>query len=415
MGRIILHSDMNNFYASVECMLNPSLKGKPLAVCGSLSDRHGIVLAKNYAAKAYGIQTGEVVWKAQQKGRDLVIVPPQYDQYIRMSRKARAIYNRYTDRIEPFGMDECWLDLTGCYNHFSSGEEIAYDIKETIKSELGLTVSIGVSFNKIFAKFGSDMKKPDAVTCITEENFREKIWNMPAGDMLGVGYASERCLLKYGIHTIGELANTDPQFLKAVLKSHGLTLWQFANGLDNSKVCEYGYKAPIKSIGHGITTKRDLKDDRDVWPVTLELAQDIGHKLRENDLAATGVAIYVRNSDLSGKGWQMKIPMSTQSDLYIAKQCFALFKREYQWHNNIRSITIRAIDLIPSNQPVQVDFFNDRKKLDSMERLDEVKDKIRQRFGENSIMNAVLLNKDKMLAPESAKGIKMPSGLLTLR
>ena len=415
MSRIILHSDMNNFYASVECMLNPSLKGKPLAVCGSLSDRHGIVLAKNYAAKAFGVQTGEVVWKAQQKCRDLVIVPPQYDQYIRMSRKAREIYNRYTDRIEPFGMDECWLDLTGCHNQFSNGEEIAYDIKETIKSELGLTVSVGVSFNKIFAKFGSDMKKPDAVTCISEDNFREKIWHLPAGDMLGVGYASERRLLQYGIHTLGELANTDPQFLKAILKSHGITLWRFANGLDNSPVCEYGYKAPIKSIGHGITTKRDLKDNRDVWPVTLELAQDIGHKLRENDLAATGVAIYVRNTDLSGKGWQMKIPMATQSDLYIAQQCFELFQREYEWRDNIRSITIRAIDLVSSNQPVQVDFFNNRKKLDSMERLDEVKDKIRQRFGENSIMNAILLNKDQTLAPEAAKGIKMPSGLLTLR
>ena len=415
MSRVILHSDMNNFYASVECMLDPSLKGKPIAVCGSTSDRHGIVLAKNYAAKAFGIQTGEVTWQAQSKCRDLVIVPPHYDQYIRFSRKAREIYRRYTDRIEPFGMDECWLDLTGCRNSFSSGEEIAYDIKETIKLELGLTVSVGVSFNKIFAKFGSDMKKPDAVTCITEENFQDKIWHLPAPDLLGVGWASERTLTKYGIHTIGELANADPDFLKAVMKSHGVMLWRFANGLDNSPVCEDGYKAPIKSIGHGITTKRDLTNDNDVWPVTLELAQDIGHKLRANDLAATGVAIYVRNTDLHGKGWQMKIPMPTQSDSYIAQQCFKLFQREYEWHNDIRSITIRAIDLIAANEPVQVDFFNNRAKLDKMEKLDKVKDEIRQRFGNDSVFNAILLNKDKTLAPESSKGIRMPTGLITCR
>lgn len=187
MQRVILHSDMNNFYASVECMLNPELKGHPVAVCGSTEERHGIVLAKNYEAKKYNIKTGEVTWQAKQKCRDLIVVPPHYNQYIKYSKLAREIYSRYTDLIQPFGMDECWLDVSGSTKLFGSGYEIAKQISDTIKFELGLTVSIGVSFNKIFAKLGSDMKKPDAITCIYESDFKEKIWKLPASDLLGVG------------------------------------------------------------------------------------------------------------------------------------------------------------------------------------------------------------------------------------
>ena len=161
--RAILHIDMNNFYASVECMMNPDLKPHPIAVCGSQEDRHGIVLAKNYKAKAFGVSTGEAIWQAKQKCPNLVIVPPHYEQYMRFSKLAREIYGRYTDLIEPFGMDEVWADVTGCQRYIGTPLHIAKKIKETIKYELGLTVSIGVSFNKIFAKLGADMKKPDAI------------------------------------------------------------------------------------------------------------------------------------------------------------------------------------------------------------------------------------------------------------
>ena len=414
MERLILHSDMNNFYASVECMLNPSLRGKPVAVCGSTSERHGIVLAKNYAAKAYGIQTGEVTWQAQHKCKDLIIVPPHYEQYIKYSKLAREVYSRYTDLIEPFGMDECWLDVSGSTGLFGDGCKMAHEIKETIKFELGLTVSVGVSFNKIFAKLGSDMKKPDAVTCITKEGFKEKIWSLPAGDLLGVGRASQRKLYACGINTIGDLARTDPAILQAKMKSHGLTLWRFANGLDSSEVCEMNYKSPIKSVGHGITTRRDLENDADVWPVILELAYDIGHRLRENGLSATGVSVTVRDADLFSKEWQSKMPLSTQSDSYIAKKAFELFKQNYSWKNNIRSITIRAIELQPEDTPTQIDFFSDRTRVDKLEKIDLVVDQIRQRFGKESIMKASLLKLDS-LAPEKSKGIKMPTGLLTCK
>ena len=414
MERVILHSDMNNFYASVECMLDPSLRGKPVAVCGSTSERHGIVLAKNYAAKAYGIQTGEVTWQAQQKCKDLIVVPPHYEQYIKYSKLAREIYARYTDLIEPFGMDECWLDVSGSTELFGDGCSMAHEIKETIKFELGLTVSVGVSFNKIFAKLGSDMKKPDAVTCITRNGFKEKIWSLPAGDLLGVGRASQRHLYGCGINTIGDLARTDPAILQAKMKSHGLTLWRFANGLDASEVCEMNYKSPIKSVGHGITTRRDLENDADVWPVILELSYDIGHKLREHGLSATGVSVTVRDTDLFSKEWQCKMPLSTQSDSYLSKKAFALFKKNYSWDNNIRSITIRAIELQPEDTPTQTDFFSDRTRLDKLERVDTVVDQIRGRFGKESIMRASLLTLDS-LAPEKSKGIKMPTGMLTCR
>lgn len=414
MKRRILHCDMNNFYASVECMLNPELKGKAVAVCGSQEERHGIVLAKNYAAKAYGVSTGEAIWQAKQKCKDLIIVPPHYDCYIKYSRLAREIYSRFTDKIEPFGMDECWLDITGTDKLFGTAEKVANDIKEIIKFELGLTISVGVSFNKIFAKLGSDMKKPDAVTCIFENDFREKIWHLPASDMLGVGRRTEMTLSRYGIHTIGELAAMDPDFLKSILKSYGSMLWAYANGYDKSTVCDYGFKSPIKSIGHGITTKRDLEKESEVWPVILELSQDIGHKLRENNLAATGVSVVVRDTELFIKGWQCKLPMSAQSELYLARRAYQLFLDSYGWKHDIRSITVRAINLIPADTPMQMDLFNDRTKLDQLETIECVVDTLRQRFGNKAVQPASLLCLDS-LPPEKSKGIRMPTGINTCR
>ena len=222
MLRSILHCDMNNFYASVECMLDPALKKYPIAVCGSVEERHGIVLAKNYKAKAFDVKTGDAVWQAKQKCKDLVVVPPHYEEYIKYSKLARSVYERYTDQVEPYGMDECWLDISGTESLFGSPEKVANEIRETMKFELGLTISVGVSFNKIFAKLGSDMKKPDAVTVIPKDTFKEKIWGLPAADLLGVGRATQRVLDSYCIRTIGDLANNDPEFLRRRLGKNKL-------------------------------------------------------------------------------------------------------------------------------------------------------------------------------------------------
>lgn len=311
MLRSILHCDMNNFYASVECMLDPALKKYPIAVCGSVEERHGIVLAKNYKAKAFDVKTGDAVWQAKQKCKDLVVVPPHYEEYIKYSKLARSVYERYTDQVESYGMDECWLDISGTESLFGSPEKVANEIRETMKFELGLTISVGVSFNKIFAKLGSDMKKPDAVTVIPKDTFKEKIWGLPAADLLGVGRATQRVLDSYCIRTIGDLANTDPEFLRRRLGKNGVVLWNYANGNDLSLVAKKDFVSPIKSVGHGITTVADLEKPEQVWPVFLELTQDIGHKLRVHGLSAEGVAIHIRDNTLNTRQWQTKIALPT--------------------------------------------------------------------------------------------------------
>lgn len=269
MSRSVLHCDMNNYYASVECLLDPHLKKFPIAVCGSVEERHGIVLAKNYKAKDFGIQTGDAVWLARQKCPNLVVVPPHYDEYIKYSRLARSIYSRYTDQVEPYGLDESWLDISGTETIWGPARKIADELREVVKFELGLTISVGVSFNKVFAKLGSDMKKPDAVTEIAQDSFQDTVWNLPASDLLGVGRATKKILDNYCIRTIGDIARTEPSFLKYRLGKNGIALWRYANGLDSSPVMKYDFVAPVKSVGHGITTVADLTSNDEVWPVIL--------------------------------------------------------------------------------------------------------------------------------------------------
>ena len=409
MCRSILHCDMNNFYASVECMLDPTLKKYPVAVCGSVEERHGIVLAKNYAAKAFDVKTGDAVWQAKQKCKNLVVVPPHYEEYIKYSKLAREVYSRYTDMVEPYGMDECWLDISGTYGLFGSPERVANEIKETVKFELGLTISVGVSFNKIFAKLGSDMKKPDAITVIPEDSFRDKIWGLPAADLLGVGRATQLVLDNYGIKTIGELANTDPKLLKYKLGKSGVALWQYANGNDCSTVKNTEFVSPIKSVGHGITTVEDLENNEQVWPVFLELTQDIGHKLRVHKKSADGVAIHIRDNTLYTRQWQTALDMPTQSPMLIAKAAFALFEKRYDWRNPIRSVTIQAINLVPQDTPRQIDLFMDIEKIERAEKLDRCIEEIRRRYGKNSIRNGILFQNLRM-PPEKAE-ITMPTGM----
>ena len=400
---------MNNFYASVECMLDPALKKYPIAVCGSVEERHGIVLAKNYKAKAFDVKTGDAVWQAKQKCKDLVVVPPHYEEYIKYSKLARSVYERYTDQVEPYGMDECWLDISGTESLFGSPEKVANEIRETMKFELGLTISVGVSFNKIFAKLGSDMKKPDAVTVIPKDTFKEKIWGLPAADLLGVGRATQRVLDSYCIRTIGDLANNDPEFLRRRLGKNGVVLWNYANGNDLSLVAKKDFVSPIKSVGHGITTVADLEKPEQVWPVFLELTQDIGHKLRVHGLSAEGVAIHIRDNTLNTRQWQTKIALPTQSPMIIAKTAFQLFEKRYGWNNPIRSVTVQAINLVPQDTPRQIDMFMDAAKQDKLERMEKCVEEIRRRFGKDSIRNGVLCQ-NLRLPPEKAE-ITMPTGM----
>lgn len=394
--RTILHSDLNCFYASVEMMLNPDLRGKAVAVCGATEDRHGIVLAKSELAKKAGVKTGMVNWEAQRLCPNLIMVPPQYDQYLKYSKLTRTIYQRFTDRVEPYGMDECWLDITGCDYVCGDGMEAAETIRRTVREELGLTVSIGVSFNKIFAKLGSDMKKPDAVIEITEENFREKVWPLPASDLLYVGRATNAKLANYGIHTIGDIAGTDPLFLRRLLGINGLELWKYAAGKDDARVMHKDFVSPVKSVGHGITCYADLENSEEVWKVMLELSQDIGHKLRVHELAATGVQISIRGNDLFGKQYQAKLSQATQSPMVLARKARELFEMNYRWSTPVRAVCVRAINLVPQGQPEQLDLFTDVAYLEKMNKLDLAIEEIRRRFGKRAVYSACLMGDLKM-------------------
>ncbi|MBQ7338869.1 MAG: DNA polymerase IV [Clostridia bacterium] len=396
MNRTILHCDMNNFYASVECHLNPALAPHPIAVCGETEERHGIVLAKNYLAKDYGVRTGEAVWQAKQKCPSLLIVPPHYEEYVKVSRAARQIYYDYTDTIEPMGLDECWLDVTGSRRFFGEGETLAHTIRTRIKSELGVTVSIGVSFNKVFAKLGSDLKKPDAVTVITAEDFRARIWNLPASEMLGVGSATAKKLHAVGIHTIGDLAHYPRDCLRYKLGKCGDDLWRYANGLDTSAVVTREIEDLDKTAGHGITTREDLVSDDEVWRVMLSLAQNVGHRLHVYQKKATGVAIDVRDNALFSRIWQCKLAYPTQSAFRIADTCFSLFQKSYGWARPIRSLTVRAIGLVAENLPYQFDLFHNADSIEKEETLDRTIEQLRERYGSSIIRNAVLLHNPKM-------------------
>ena len=244
MDRVILHSDLNNFYASVECMLHPELKERCIAVCGSKENRHGIVLAKNEKAKKFGVKTAETIWQAKAKCPSLEIVSPHFEEYRKYSRMVREIYGEYTDLIEPFGLDECWLDVTGSRMLFGDGVTIANEIRNRVREEIGLTVSVGVSFNKVFAKLGRDLKKPDAVTEISRDNFRSKIWHLPANSIIGVGGSTYSRLTELGIKTIGDIAQAPCDFFETRFGKHGVALWQYANGLDTSEVAHKDYRSP---------------------------------------------------------------------------------------------------------------------------------------------------------------------------
>ena len=391
--RAILHSDANCFYASVETVLNPKLRGKAVAVCGLQEERHGIVLAKSEKAKKAGVKTGMAIWQAQQCCRDLIIAPPRYDYYLKFSKLLHGIYKRYTDHVEPFGMDECWLDVTGTQ---MSPMAIAEEIRQSVKDELGLTVSIGVSFNKIFAKLGSDYKKPDAITEFTRENFKEKVWPLPCSDLLYCGPATTAKLNRICVYTIGDIAKLPPEVMQRKFGKNGVQLWRFANGLDESRVAHQDYISPAKSVGHGITCVEDLLNPQEAKMVIYALSQDIGYKLRAMRLKTRGVQLWVRDCELGGYGWQQALDIATDDEAVIAESAFELLQKKYVWHKNVRSITVSANKLTNGIAPTQLDIFNNYEKIDRRTRVNNSIDTIREKFGKGTVIPAIILNEKKM-------------------
>ena len=387
--RTIFHIDMNSFYASVECLHRPELRDKPVAVGGDVEKRRGIILAKNEHAKKFGIKTGEVIWQARQKCPELVVLPPRFDLYLRFSRMAREIYADYSDQIESFGIDEAWVDVTGTPKLAELGAEaLAHEIRKRVKFELGVTVSVGVSFNKIFAKLGSDYKKPDAVTVFTRGNFREKIWPLPASELLYVGPATRRKLKSYGIETIGQLAQTPPETLRKWFGKWGLVLSSFANGLDTSPVARTGEEALIKSVGNSTTAPRDLTCDEDASIIFWMLAESVAERLREGGFMCRTVQITLRDNELFSFERQMKLPEPTflASELHAA--AMRLLRAHYNWRRPLRSVGIRGTDLVPATTPVQLSLFENPEKQIRRARLEQAMDEIRRRFGHYAIGRA---------------------------
>lgn len=400
--RTILHSDLNNFYASVECRRRPELAGKPVIVCGSKEDRHGIVLAKNILAKSCGVRTGDVIWEAKRKCPGVVEIPADFPEYLRFSKKVRRIYERYTDRVEAFGIDECWLDVTESLSLFGSGREIAEEIRNSVKSELGVTVSVGVSYNKIFAKLASDLKKPDAVTVISAENYREVVWSLPAEELLYVGKATKRKLNGVGIYTIGDIARAEESFLLRRLGKWGSYLWRFANGLDDTEVVRVGEEENVKSIGNSLTNYRDLENEEEVFTLIWLLADSVAMRLRESGLGrARTVHLWVRDAKLSDFGRQARLPRASRSGSEIGAFACKLFSESYPWREKVRGVGVSVSGFERGNE--QLDLFSDFGKEEKSERLDETLDRIRKKYGNNIIQRAVI-KKDKRLSELDVKG-----------
>jgi len=384
--RIILHCDFNNFFASVSLLQNPTLKEFPVAVCGDKENRHGIILAKNEVAKKFGVKTAEPIFEAKAKCPELITLPPLYNEYEKYSKMGFKIYERYTDIIEPFSIDECWLDVTGSTVLFGNGEEIAQKIRNDIKKELGITVSIGVSFNKVFAKLGSDMKKPDAVTVISRENFKEKIWPLPIRDMLFVGAKTCDKLKSSGINTIGDLTLCDDSTLKRLLGKNGLDLKRNALGEDNSPVVTPTENDKPKSIGKSVTGAKDFYNNDEVWKAFLSFSEYICDSLKQKNLYAGGVQVHIRTAALSVKEFSHSFNDSTNCSLTFAKRGFELFCRNYTFGEPLRSVGLRAINIKDSKSAVQQDLFGENEQYEELEKIDDSVYELRKKFGKNSIM-----------------------------
>ncbi len=383
---LFLHIDMNNFYASVECAERPDLDGLPVAVAGDPKKRHGIVLAKNQVAKALGVSTGDTVGEAKSKAPNIVFLPPHFDRYDRISKRMFGICNRYSCFVEPFGPDECWLDCTQTVHLFGSGKFIADSLRENVRTELGITASVGVSFSKMFAKLGSDMKKPDATTVISEDNFREKVWPLPAEDLCGIGRRTSEKLHRMNVFTIGDLANTDERVLVRAFGKNGADLRRSVNGRDGYGVREAVEGRDVKSIGHGLTALRDLETQEDINTLVYYLSELVAARMVKHGVNAKGVAVHVRTNALTHAGKQTTLSYPIRSSADIAEVAIGLIG-QVRGTLPLRSIDVSVFMLSPAAAPRQLSFF-DGAECERNERLDDAVAAIRLKYGKGALIRA---------------------------
>jgi len=386
--RVILHCDMNNFYASVECLYEPDIRSLPVAVCGDPDKRHGIILAKNMEAKNQGVKTGETIWQAKQKCPSLHLIIPHFSRYQRFSRMANEIYARFSDRIEPFGIDESWVDLSGCVSSFAQGVETAHRIRALISHELGVTVSVGVSFNKVFAKIGSDLKKPDAVTVISRENYQDVLFPLPCDTLLFVGRSTRQRLHRVNIRTIGDIANAPQDALRSLLGKWGLILHRFANGLDESPVARYGAEILVKGVGNSTTLPYDITTMAKVKPVLYMLCESVSERMRQQFLWGQTLCVWMRHNDLSGEIHQSGLPLSIQNSTQMAQHAIRLLQAHWDG-KPLRSLGVRMTRLVYADEGRQLSLFE--AEAARLTELDQCIDRLRERFGHRCIGRAVCL------------------------
>jgi len=391
LDRVILHCDANSYYASVECLYTPQIRHKPVAVSGSVEARHGIILTKNALAKSHGVKTGEAIWQAKQKCPDLVCVPPDFDLYVRFSGKMRRIYEQYSSRVESFGLDENWIDLTQAGFTFADGVSVADEIRNRIREELGITVSVGVADNKILAKLGSDMKKPDAVTALPPESFREKIWDLPVQELLFVGPSTTRKLARLGITTIGGLARCDSSVLVSMLGKNGLMLKAYANGEDRTPVMPIDHHSCVKSVGNSTTPPHDLVSMDDARCIYYLLAESVAARLRKGGFRAKCISISARTTDLVTRSHQKVLSRPTNLTDELARAAISLFAERFARSFPYRSVGLSCSMLTSDDQPVQLDFMGNETRRMHMEQLERSIDSLRGRYGHQIIQRGVVL------------------------
>ena len=399
MERVIFHCDLNSFFASVELLTRPELRDKPVAVGGDRERRHGIILAKNDRAKTFGVKTAETIWQAKGKCPELIVLPPHHEKYGEYSRKVNEIYSRYSDRVEPFGIDESWLDMTGTYHLFGADPvSVADRIRREVKRELGLTVSVGVSFNKIFAKLGSDYRKPDATTLISRENFRSVVWPLPASDLLYVGRAAGERLARYGIRTIGDLAAAHPDALTELLGKQGGMLWEYAHGLENSPVAPVGQEYMPKSVGNGETFARDLICRAEVERCVAALAGQIAMRLRGHGLKATTLQVTIRDRLLRDICRQQPLDTPVCTARELAAAAMTILDRNWKEGSPIRALTLTAYQLVGEEETAeQLGLFGEegRRRQRRGEDLERLMDVIRGKYGMGAVKTGLLISGGK--------------------
>lgn len=387
--RVIFHCDLNCFFASVELLDKPALWDVPVAVCGDPKSRHGIILAKNEPAKKRGVQTAETVWQAKKKCPVLVLLPPHHELYEVYSRRVNEIYGWFTDLVEPFGIDESWLDVTGSLHLFGGDARALADrIRATVKAETGLTVSVGVSFNKVFAKLGSDLKKPDATTVIPPEGWRDIVWPLPVGDMLFAGRSTQRVLGQYGIETIGQLAACPEEMAEQLLGKMGGQLWRYANGLDNSPVRPGHQREPVKSVGNGTTFPADLVRWEQIRQGLAPLCDSVATRLRRQRLYAGGVSVTLKGADFKTVSRQTRLDEPTHLMRDIWETAQELARQIWKAPTPIRAMTVTALYVTEDGQAYrQMDLLGQAsaKRSERQEKLESAVDAIREKYGSGAI------------------------------